>query len=86
MNLHRAIRNLACGLALFGLGSAATAQLAFNVKFIPVPAGAAYIELSLSDGDVASLGTPDTNNSVLINNFLFDGGAAGAILPPAGHF
>ena len=62
------------------------ANLIFDVtlatsSLIGNPAGPFYIDFQLNDGS----GTGDTNNTVTINNFLFDGGsAAGSPLPGIG--
>lgn len=79
---------LSMGLALGMAYSAAHAQmldLYVKLNTAAVAGGNYILDLSLSDGDVASLGTPDTNNSVAIGPVTFNGGWPGAALPPIGN-
>lgn len=85
MKLGNALLPLCLGLGMAAAAFSASAQVNFhvNANTSNLTAGQTYYaEFTLSDGHVASLGTPDTNNSVLINNFTFGGGMAGAVLPP----
>ncbi len=82
MKLVRLFFHFVC---LAGLAQSASAQVQFhvNVNTSNLTAGNTYYaEFTLSDGHVPSLGAPDMNNSVLLNNFTFGGGMAGAVLPP----
>ena len=69
------LKNLAAYVCLLGITLAARVdgQVMFhvNVNTSNLTAGQNYYaEFTLTDGHRASLGTPDMNNSVLLNNFV----------------
>ena len=74
------------GLGLYGLTS--TAQAADFDVFLnttSILGGTYFLDFSLSDGQVASSGLADTNNTVTVSNFDLGGGTAGTVLPPVGN-
>jgi len=75
----------ALGIGVAGFAMTASAQtLDFHVDINTSglnPASTYYAEFSMSDGSVSGGGT-SANNSALLSQFTFGGGAAGAILPP----
>ena len=85
MNTKRMILPICLALGIAALGRPVSAQLKYHVQVDTShlnPASTYYTEFTLSDGHVTSLGSPDTNNSVYLNNFTFGGGASGAALTP----
>ena len=85
MKLASALLPIWLGIGLAVAAMSASAQVAFhvNVNTSNLTAGQTYYaQFTLGDGHVASLGSPDMNNSVLLNSFTFSGGMAGAVLPP----
>jgi hypothetical protein len=85
MITKRTILPISIALGLMLLGRTGFAQRKYHVQVDTShlnPASTYYTEFTLSDGHVTSLGSPDTNNSVYLDNFNFSGGASGAALSP----
>ena len=85
MKTKQMILPVCLALGLVALGRPVSAQLKYHVQVDTShlnPASTYYTEFTLSDGHVTSLGSPDTNNIVHLNNFTFGGGASGAGLTP----
>src|SRR5438874_1475685 len=77
---------LLIGLAATALSASAQVGFHVNVDTHFLDAGSTYYaEFTLSDGSVAGLGIPDTNNSVLLDHFNLGTGTIGAVLPPIGN-
>lgn len=89
MTWKRVILPIGLALGLAALACPASAQLNFHVQ---LNVGAIYknglqffTDFHLSDGHVTSLGSPDTNNSVVLSNFTFGTGTGGAVSSTTGN-
>jgi hypothetical protein len=76
-------------IGLVALGRPSSAQLSFHVQ---LATGSIYksgnslpTDFKLTDGHVTSLGSPDTNNSVVLSNFTFGDSAGGAVISDTGN-
>jgi hypothetical protein len=84
MKFRHLIGLAAAGLFLTGFAHNASAQVYFTVTVdtSQISGVSGYGEFSLSDGTVVDGNGPSTANNIVLSNFGFGGGSAGAVLPP----